>query len=177
MNVNWWELRLLYQGIVPPIIRNEGHLDALAKRHIPADIPYMKYYVALLLEFQIYEALCNAMGHTGQLHTCDIHRSRETGRILGDIMQIGKSRHWKDVMRMLTRGETDRISPDSLMKYFQPLLLWLKVQNRDESVIGWNVRVEDTALFQPLFSEYNKCSYSVLNKSLLLIVVLLNLQQ
>lgn len=83
MNSAWWDLRLRYQGVVPPLKRKEQHLDAAAKKHIPADIPYINYYIALLLEFQIYEALCNAAGHTGQLHTCDIYRSREAGRLLG----------------------------------------------------------------------------------------------
>ncbi|KAI4468733.1 angiotensin-converting enzyme [Holotrichia oblita] len=162
MNFNWWELRLLYQGIVPPIARNEGHLDAVAKRHIPADLPYMKYYVALLLEFQIFDALCGAMGHTAQLHTCDIYRSREAGRILTDIMQAGKAKHWKDVLRTL-RTKTNGLSAEPLLKYFQPLLAWLKVQNRDEAFIGWNAKVEDTALFQPLFSKINGCARNVFN--------------
>lgn len=82
MNSIWWELRLRYQGIVPPFVRNEQHLDAASKKHIPSDIPYVRYYVALLLEFQIYEALCSSSGHPGQLHTCDIYKSREAGRIL-----------------------------------------------------------------------------------------------
>nr|XP_022899695.1 angiotensin-converting enzyme-like [Onthophagus taurus] len=157
MNTNWWELRLLYQGIIPPIPRTETHLDPISKRHIVADVPYIQYYVALLLEFQIHDALCSATGHTGQLHTCDIYRSREAGRILSQALRVGKARHWKDIIRMLTRGQTDQLSPDAMLKYFQPLLLWLKVQNRDETVIGWNAKIEDTALFQPLFSTANGC--------------------
>lgn len=86
MNSDWWQLRIKFQGIVPPVPRSEKHLDAAAKRHIPADIPYMKYYVALLLEFQIFEALCNAAGHTGPLQNCDIYRSREAGRILSYVI-------------------------------------------------------------------------------------------
>lgn len=82
MNSAWWDLRLKYQGVVPPMLRKEQHLDPASKKHIPSDMPYINYYVALLLEFQIYEALCTAVGHTGQLHTCDIYRSREVGRIL-----------------------------------------------------------------------------------------------
>lgn len=82
MNLNWWDLRLRYQGIVPPIPRSQSHLDAAAKRHIPADIPYIKYYVALLLEFQIHESMCEAAGNTGPMHMCDIYRSREAGRVL-----------------------------------------------------------------------------------------------
>lgn len=82
MNSAWWDLRLRFQGIIPPLPRTERHLDAAGKRHIPADIPYIKYYVALLLEFQIHDALCHAAGHIGQIHTCNIYRSREAGRVL-----------------------------------------------------------------------------------------------
>lgn len=82
MNSHWWELRLQYQGLVPPLPRSESHLDPVSKRHIPADIPYMRYYVALLLEFQIHEAMCNAAGFSGQLHNCDVYRSKEAGRVL-----------------------------------------------------------------------------------------------
>lgn len=54
---------------------------------------------------------------------------------------------------MLTKGKTDRLSAESMLKYFHPLELWLKGQNRDETVIGWEIRQEDTALFQPM--EFN----------------------
>lgn len=30
----------------------------------------------------MHDALCRASGHIGPLHTCDIYRSREAGRIL-----------------------------------------------------------------------------------------------
>ncbi|KAL3288649.1 hypothetical protein HHI36_003082 [Cryptolaemus montrouzieri] len=136
MNSDWWQLRIKFQGVVPPIPRSEQHLDAAAKRHIPADMPYMKYYVALLLEFQIFEVLCNAAGHTGPLHSCDIYRSREAGRILSDIMTVGRSKHWKDVLRILTKGKSNKLSSDSMIKYFQPLYIWLKVQNKNEKLSG-----------------------------------------
>uniref|UniRef100_A0A1Y1NAN0 Angiotensin-converting enzyme n=2 Tax=Photinus pyralis TaxID=7054 RepID=A0A1Y1NAN0_PHOPY len=152
MNSAWWNLRLRYQGVIPPEPRTDQHLDPAAKKHIPADIPYMNYYVALLLEFQIFEALCIAKGHTGQLHTCDLYRSREAGRILSEAMQVGKARHWKDVIRMITKGKSDSFSVKAILKYFQPLQQWLHVQNANEEIIGWNTNEEDTMLFQPLHS-------------------------
>ncbi|XP_018574000.1 angiotensin-converting enzyme-like isoform X2 [Anoplophora glabripennis] len=150
MNRNWWDLRLRLQGIVPPVPRSENHFDAAAKRHIPADIPYIRYYVALLLEFQIHEAMCDAAGYDGPLHSCDIYRSREAGRVLIDIMKVGKARHWKDIIKMLTKGDSNRLTADAMLDYFQPLMLWLMEQNRDERIVGWTMYKEDTALFQPL---------------------------
>lgn len=67
-----------------------------------------------------------------------------------ETLRVGKSRHWRDVIRVLTKGQTDRLSAESMLKYFQPLELWLKVQNREEKVIGWNILQDDTALFRPV---------------------------
>jgi hypothetical protein len=66
-----------------------------------------------------------------------------------DLLKVGKARHWSEVIKMLTRGQSDRLSADSMLEYFQPLLLWLKVQNRNESVVGWMTSWEEEALFQP----------------------------
>ncbi|CAH1164170.1 unnamed protein product [Phaedon cochleariae] len=150
MNADWWDLRLRYQGVVPPATRSDAHFDAAAKRHVPADVPYARYYVALLLEFQVFKVACQAAGQTGPLHGCDLYRSREAGRVLMDIMRSGKSKHWRQVIRSMTRGETDRISADAMLEYFDPLLVWLRNQNRDEKVVGWTTFKEDKALFQPL---------------------------
>lgn len=43
MTTRWWELRLQYQGIVPPVVRTERDFDPAAKYHILADIPYAQY--------------------------------------------------------------------------------------------------------------------------------------
>lgn len=88
-------------------------------------------------------------------------------------MRVGKARHWKDVVRMLTRGQTDRLSADSMLKYFQPLQMWLRVQNRDESVIGWNTNSKDTALFQ---SRLYNTSSSAHRNLVIIIISLLSLQ-
>lgn len=82
MTTRWWELRLQYQGIVPPLPRLERDFDPGAKYHIPADIPYTKYFVGAVMQFQLFESLCDISGHVGDLHLCDIYRSQEAGRLL-----------------------------------------------------------------------------------------------
>lgn len=82
MNSLWWSLRLQYQGIIPPVPRSDSDFDPASKYHIISDQNYMKYFIAQVLQFQIHEALCSAANHQGQLHTCDIYRSREAGRLL-----------------------------------------------------------------------------------------------
>lgn len=82
LNARWWELRLRYQGVVPPIPRHQSDFDAGAKYHIISDQDYIKYFVGTILQFQIYAELCETINHVGPLHTCDFYRSREAGRIL-----------------------------------------------------------------------------------------------
>lgn len=71
-------------------------------------------------------------------------------------MKFGKSKHWKDIIRILTSGKTDRLSADAMLRYFQPLELWLRVQNREEIIVGWKPNTDDTALFQSLRSSHTR---------------------
>ena len=53
-NAAWWDLRLEYQGIVPPVERTEDDFDPGAKYHIAANVPYMRYFLARILQFQFH---------------------------------------------------------------------------------------------------------------------------
>ncbi|KYN09210.1 Angiotensin-converting enzyme [Trachymyrmex cornetzi] len=158
MTAHWWELRLQYQGIVPPVPRFERNFDPAAKYHIPADSPYAKYFVSTVLQFQLFESLCEISGHTGELHTCDFYRSREAGRLLSDILSMGASRPWQDVVRHMTRGRTNRIDADAMLKYFEPLNAWLKRQNKMQPVIGWITSRDD----KERYHRYKAASYNSL---------------
>lgn len=41
-----------------------------------------RYFVSFVIQFQFHEALCQAAGHKGPLHKCDIYQSLEAGRRL-----------------------------------------------------------------------------------------------
>ncbi len=43
MNKRWWELRIKYQGLSPPVKRSENDFDAGAKYHIPAGVEYIRF--------------------------------------------------------------------------------------------------------------------------------------
>ncbi|KAF3425537.1 hypothetical protein E2986_08218 [Frieseomelitta varia] len=144
MTNKWWELRLQYQGIVPPVPRSERDFDPGSKYHIPADALYAKYFVGVVLQFQLFESLCEIAGHTGDLHTCDFYRSRDAGRLLSDVLSMGSSRSWKDVVRQMTRGRTNRMDAGAILRYFEPLNQWLKRQNEMEPVVGWITNRDDT---------------------------------
>ena len=40
---------------------------------------YFRYFVSFVVQFQFHKALCDAAGHTGPLHKCDIYNSKEAG--------------------------------------------------------------------------------------------------
>ncbi|XP_068083930.1 angiotensin-converting enzyme [Anabrus simplex] len=173
MNSHWWDLRLRHQGVIPPIPRSEQDFDPGAKYHIAADMPYVRYFVSLVLQFQMYESLCVAAGHYGPLHTCDIYRSRDAGRLIEEMLSLGSSRPWPDVVRVMTRGLTNRLDPRPLLEFFKPLEDWLIVENRDERLVGWSTTEQDTALFAPLSSSAGVKEMSVFLLPLLFIIVLM----
>ena len=57
-NQGWWDLRLKYQGLVPPVPRSEKDFDAGAKYHVASNTPYARYFIADILQFQFHRGLC-----------------------------------------------------------------------------------------------------------------------
>ena len=133
-NAAWWELRKKYQGIVPPVERSESDFDPGAKFHVPANTPYVRYFLANIYQFQFHRALCKAAGHTGPLSTCSIYGSKAAGEKLKAMLAMGASRPWPEALRALS-GETEG-DANALLEYFQPLLEWLKEQNSTQQC-GW----------------------------------------
>uniref|UniRef100_A0A673VUI6 Angiotensin-converting enzyme n=1 Tax=Suricata suricatta TaxID=37032 RepID=A0A673VUI6_SURSU len=41
-NQEWWNLRLKYQGLCPPVARSQGDFDPGAKFHVPSSVPYIR---------------------------------------------------------------------------------------------------------------------------------------
>ncbi|XP_014329010.1 angiotensin-converting enzyme [Xiphophorus maculatus] len=135
-NKEWWNLRLKYQGLCPPVTRTEDDFDPGAKFHVPASVPYVRYFISFVIQFQFHKALCDAAKHDGPLHTCDIYRSKEAGKLLGDVMRLGYSKPWPEAMAMIT-GQS-KMSVQPLMQYFQPLITWLEEENKkNNEVRGW----------------------------------------
>ncbi len=64
-NQAWWELRRKYQGVAPPAGRTEADFDPGAKYHVAANVPYMRYFLADILQFQFHRALARIAGCTG----------------------------------------------------------------------------------------------------------------
>jgi peptidyl-dipeptidase A len=133
-NKRWWELRTKYQGIAPDSARGEDHFDPGAKYHIPANVPYARYFLARILQFQFHKALCDKAGHKGPLHTCSIYGNKDAGAALSKMLEMGASKPWPDAMQALTGTRTMDAQP--MLDYFAPLQTWLKDQNKGKKC-GW----------------------------------------
>ena len=131
----WDRMRLQYQGIVPPSPRSERNFDAGAKYHVPASVPYTRYFLARILQFQFYKAACDIAGWQGPLHRCSFYGNREVGRRLNAMLEMGASRPWPDALEAFTG--TREISAGPMVEYFRPLLGWLREQNRGRQC-GWS---------------------------------------
>lgn len=135
-NQEWWSLRLKYQGLCPPVPRSQDDFDPGSKFHVPANVPYIRYFVSFIIQFQFHEALCRAAGHTGPLHKCDIYQSKEAGKLLADTMKMGYSKPWPEAMKLIT-GQPN-MSASAMMNYFKPLTEWLVTENRRHGeTLGW----------------------------------------
>ncbi|MCX6130525.1 MAG: M2 family metallopeptidase, partial [Proteobacteria bacterium] len=133
-NKHWWDLRLKYQGIAPPVTRSADNFDPGAKYHIASNTPYMRYFLADILQFQFHRALCKTAGHKGTLASCSIYGNKAAGAKLKAMLEMGASRPWPEALAAIT-GEKN-MDASAIIEYFAPLQAWLKTQNKGQSC-GW----------------------------------------
>jgi len=133
-NASWWGLRDKYQGVGAPILRDEQDFDPGAKYHVPANVPYTRYFLAHILQFQFHRGLCKAAGYEGPLHRCSIFGNEAAGKRLDAMMRMGLSRPWPDALEALT-GER-KMDATAILDYFAPLATWLEEQNQGRTC-GW----------------------------------------
>jgi peptidyl-dipeptidase A len=127
-NAAWWELKKKYQGVAPPAARGEEFFDPGAKYHVPANVPYTRYFLAHVLQFQFHRALAKAAGCTQPLHRCSIYESKEAGTKLNSMLAMGASKPWPEALKAMT-GE-DKMDATAIIDYFAPLKLWLDEENK-----------------------------------------------
>lgn len=127
-NSAWWALREKYQGIAPPTPRTEADFDAGAKYHVAANVPYSRYFLAAILQFQFHRALCREAGFTGPLYQCSIYGNKKAGEKLNRMLAMGLSRPWPEALKAMT-GE-DKMDATAIIDYFAPLKTWLDSENQ-----------------------------------------------
>jgi peptidyl-dipeptidase A len=133
-NAAWWELREKYQGVAPPIARTEADFDPGAKYHVPGSVPYTRYFLSFILQFQFQRALCDAAGFKGPLAECSIYGNEAAGRKFGAMLAKGASQPWQDTMYELTGSR--EMDASAILEYFAPLRAWLDEQNKGQKC-GW----------------------------------------
>ncbi len=133
-NEGWWALRAQYQGVAPPGPRHTNAFDPGAKYHVPSNVPYMRYFLAQILQFQFHRAACEIAGWEGPLHRCSIYGNEEVGARLEAMMALGASRPWPDALEVLTGNR--EMDGSAMLDYFAPLMVWLEEQNQGRAC-GW----------------------------------------
>jgi len=133
-NKAWTDLRLKYQGIVPPGERPADAFDPGAKYHIPGNTPYARYFLARILQFQFYEAACAQAGWKGPLHRCSIYGDKAVGAKLNAMLEMGMSKPWPEALQAF--AGTREMTGKPMLAYFAPLHNWLKQQNKGQQC-GW----------------------------------------
>src|SRR5581483_3013365 len=124
---SWVQMREHYQGVFPPVARTEADFDPGAKYHVAANVPYMRYFLARILQFQFYRAMCREAGHTGPLYTCSFYDNKQAGAKLAKMLEMGQSKPWPEELKVLT-GD-DHMDAGAMLEYFAPLKKWLDEQN------------------------------------------------
>jgi peptidyl-dipeptidase A len=133
-NKAWWDLRLKYQGVAPPVGRDESDFDPAAKYHVAANVPYARYFLADILQFQFHRSLSQIGGCKEPLYRCSIYGNKEAGARLNAMLAMGESRPWQDELAALTG--TKKMDATAIVDYFAPLQKWLDQQNQGKPV-GW----------------------------------------
>jgi len=130
----WWTLRAREQGVTRPAPSAAGDFDPGAKYHVPANVPYARYFLAAIYQFQFYKALCDASGYRGPLHQCSFFGSKEAGARFERMLAMGASKPWPEAYAALTG--TRKPDASALLEYFAPLREFLDRENAGKSC-GW----------------------------------------
>lgn len=132
-NRRWWDYALRYQGIVPPAPRPASGCDACTKSHIidhPAQ--YYDFAIATLLKYQLHDHIARRILKQDP-HRCNYAGNRQVGEWLQELLSLGQTRDWRQVLKEKTGEE---FSARAMRDYFRPLEDYLKTANGGATP-GW----------------------------------------
>jgi peptidyl-dipeptidase A len=125
-NRHWWDMVSRYQGIQPPKPRGEEFCDACTKTHIIDDAAqYYDYALAYLIKYQLHDYIARQILHQDP-HNCNYYGNKEVGKWLWQILSLGATRDWRQVLREKTGEE---FSSRAFVEYFKPLTEYLEKAN------------------------------------------------
>jgi peptidyl-dipeptidase A len=133
-NQHWWDLKKQYQGMVAPTDRGATDFDPGAKFHVASNTPYMRYFLADILQFQFHRALCAKAGWKGAINECSFYGNKDAGAAYAKMLSLGASKPWQDALEQLTG--TRAMDATAILDYFAPLQKWLEEQNKGQDC-GW----------------------------------------
>ena len=126
-NKRWWDYAAKYQGIAPPSARGEKYCDAATKTHINNDAAqYYDYALSYIILHQLHAHIARDILKQDPRAT-NYFGNKEVGAFLNSILEQGASKDWRLVMKE-SLGE--EISAKPMLDYYQPLVSWLKDQNK-----------------------------------------------
>lgn len=132
-NKRWWEYVARYQGIKPPSPRGEEFADALTKTHINDDPgQYYDYAMAYLIKYQLHMHIAKNILKQDP-HDCNYYGNKEVGQFLWNILKLGRTKDWRQVIKEATGEE---ISARAMLEYFAPVMKFLQEENKGRQV-GW----------------------------------------
>ena len=135
-NQAWWELRQKYQGVAPPVARSESDFDPGAKYHVPANVPYTRYFLARHPPVPVPPgAGARRPAARSPLHRCSIYGTRRPAARLNAMLADGDEPA-RGRRRSRRSPGSDRWTRRAILDYFAPLQKWLDEQNKGKPV-GW----------------------------------------
>jgi peptidyl-dipeptidase A len=125
-NARWWEYVAKYQGFDPPEPRDERSCDPATKTHINDDpAGYYDYSLAFLIKYQLHNYIAKNILRQDP-HECNYYGNKEVGAWLWELLKLGSTRDWREVIREKT-GED--ISSKAMLEYFAPVMEYLEKEN------------------------------------------------
>lgn len=129
-NKKWWELAKKYQGMVPPTDRGEEFCDAASKTHINNDAAqYYDYAVSYILLFQFHDHISKNILKQDP-HATNYFGSKDVGTFLRGVLETGANNDWRELLKESVGSE---MSAKPMLEYFNPLMDYLKEQNKDRT--------------------------------------------
>ncbi|KAA3612405.1 MAG: peptidase [Planctomycetota bacterium] len=126
-NEYWWQAATHYQGVVPPAPRGSEFADGLSKTHIINDpAQYYDYAFSIILLFQLHDHVArNILDQDPR--ASNYLGSKKAGEFLKTLLEAGATRDWRELLREATGSD---FSAEPMLRYFEPLQLWLEKENQ-----------------------------------------------
>ena len=122
--------------ISAPTARGEEFFDPASKYHVASVVPYTRYFLAAILQFQFHRALAKEAGCTLPLNRCSIYESAAAGKKLTAMLSMGVSRPWQDALEAMTGSR--EMDATAIVDYFAPLKKYMDDELAKKGVkAGW----------------------------------------